>query len=159
MIKLFDIPIYSMPIEKFNDKWDKYDNKMRNTLFKGKEDMYNNNIEKFPDPIRKWKYNQIIGYIVISYHANTIWFDLHLTIAKKLHFKTHQKYPIRNMGINGCHFTINQNSKNNEIIQKISHYLEKIKEEFLNKDSYIDTESFDNMVKMIDFTALKKIEE
>ena len=159
MIKLFDIPIYSMPIEKFNDKWDKYDNKMRNTLFKGKEDIYNNNIEKFPDSIRKWKYNQIIGYIVISYHANTIWFDLYLTIAKKVHFKSHKKYPIRNIGINGCHFIINKNSKNNEIIQKISHYLRIIKDDFLNKDNYIDMESFDNVVKIIDFTALKKFEE
>ena len=159
MIKLFDIPIYSMPIEKFNDKWNNYDNKMRNTLFKGKEDIYNDNIEEFPDPIRKWKYNQIIGYIVISYHANTIWFDLYLTINNKAHFKTHQKYPIRNIGINGCHFMINKNSRNNEIIQKNFHYLKIIKEDFLNKDNYIDIESFDNIVKIIDFTALEKIEE
>lgn len=156
MIKLFDIPIYSMSKEKFKDKWDNYDNKMRNTLFKGKEDIYNNNVKKFPDSIRKWKYNQIIGYIVILYSDDTIWFDLYLTDVGKVHFKTHKKHPIVNMNINGYHFMIEKEHKKEEIIQKMYGYINLIQNEFLSKNNYIDTESFDNIVKIVDFSTLIK---
>ena len=59
-VTLFEIPIYSMEEKEFNRRWDKeikkyiytneQYNQIRNTFF----------------PKNLWKYNQIIGYIVIN---------------------------------------------------------------------------------------------
>lgn len=154
MIKLFEILIYSMTKEKFRDKWNNYDKRMRDTLFNGKENIYNDHIYNFPDPIRKWEYNQIIGYIVTSYYDNSFWFDLYLTTCQKPHFKTKQKYPIINSGINGYHFMVEEKFDNEKIIKKIFEYINLIKDNFLNNNNFIDTESLNNVVKIIDFTIL-----
>ena len=154
MRKLFDIPIYSTSEKKFNIKWSNYDKKIKKELFVNNPETYDSHIELFPDSIRKWKYNQIIGYIVVSYMDNSIWFDLYLTSKKKIIFSSNKKNIIENMLIGGYHFQIMNNDTNEDIIDRIKLYIRIIKKEYL-KNRYLDLEVFHNIIKIIDFKKIK----
>ena len=154
MIKLFEIPIYCMCEEQFRKRWIKHDEIIKAELFMNNPETYDNCVKLFPDPIRKWKYNQIIGYIVISYMDNAMWFDLYLTSKKKIIFSSNRKNIIENMHIDGYHFQIMNNDTNKDIIDKINSYIKTIKKEYL-KNRYLDLEVFYNTINLIDFKKIK----
>lgn len=154
MIKLFEIPIYNTSEEQFRKKWIKHDEKIKAELFVNNPETYDNNIKHYRDPIRTWKYNQIIGYIVISYMDNTIWFDLYFSSKKKIVFSSNRKNIIKNMHINGYHFQIMSNDTNKDIIDKIDSYIMAIKKDYL-KNKYLDLEGFYNIRKLVDFNKIK----
>ena len=72
---LFEIPIYSMKEEVYekrcNDYIDKVSSSVNSSVY---DDVYRSNKEIILLN-RPWKYNQIIGFIVISFYQNSIWFD------------------------------------------------------------------------------------
>ena len=57
---------------------------------------------------RPWLYNQIVGFIVISYYQNSIWFDEYATLDRKIHALGNTKHYIKNMHLNGHHFYISE---------------------------------------------------
>ena len=68
---------------------------------------------------RPWVYNQIIGYIVISFYQNSIWFDEYATLDKKIHATGNKKHFIQDMMLNGYHFFVPRNMPDVEIKQNI----------------------------------------
>ena len=130
-IVLFEIPIYSMNRETFDER-----------IKDIKYDYYKNRI---------WKYNQIIGYIEITYSRDSIWFELYKADIKRVQVITNAKKYITKQGINGYSLFIEDKYSNIEVADKIKNKIDVIIEEFVNPKYYVDLELFNNIYKNIDY--------
>ncbi len=152
--KIFELPVYSMKESEFNSKW-----KER------KDELYNSFISHghthksacdglylfFPEDI--WKYNQIIGYIVISVNSRDVIFDLFLTTDKNIHAVSRTKHFIMDTKVNGLHFYAK--NKNDRVIHtEIRKWLSMIYKEYLTPRMYVDYSTFNNLFECVD---IKKI--
>lgn len=112
-IKILEIPIYSMKENEFENKWKKYFEK----YFKGNSHFQDIKNSYYPQNV--WKYNQIIGYLEITYSNKTIWLNEYCTADKKIYAKSTKKHYIIDMGLNGYHFFVKNEMKNEDIINEI----------------------------------------
>lgn len=148
-LKIFEIPIYSKTKEKFDKKWEDYIySYVKKTTEDNKEDLKNslNNLYCYN---KIWKYNQIIGYIVISIKNSAIWFDEYATDDKKIHFNGGKKHYIHYLNLIGYHFYVDKNKADKEIKEEINKWLFSIEKNILFKSWYLDRSLFDNMIKYI----------
>ena len=151
-VTLFEIPIYSMEEKEFNRRWDKeikkyiytneQYNQIRNTFF----------------PKNLWKYNQIIGYIVINLVKYDYGIDINFEwykIDKKLYrFNSNEKNFVQNESLIGYQFFVDESDSNNEIKNEIIELLDDlIKDECLKK-RYVDLSVFEIQLK---YMNIKKI--
>jgi hypothetical protein len=155
----FEIPIYYLSREEFDKRWD---NKIVEEATEWAQ--YNGwDYEKAKDALRWniywpktiWEYNKIIGYIVISHHGNTVYFDLWFSNRKKhnfLHFNTGN---LTLCGpIPGTHFSMMPEWSNEDIIDNMNKWISFIEKECLRKSSYINREVFDRVIVHTDLRAL-----
>lgn len=150
MIKktIFEIPIYSMRKEVFDDRWNQKllsESKYTPSLVPTIKSIY------FPQYI--WKYNQIIGYIIISVTKDSVWFDIHLSIKQKIRYDSSKKPLIYDTCSNGTHFYAH-NLENNEIRAEIMKWLQSIKNDFLKKTFFVDYSSFNNIINHVDIKSI-----
>lgn len=153
-IKLFEIPIYSMREEI-------YEKRCMNFIEKTAMETSATNYESFYAHLketrllkRPWLYNQIVGYIVISYYQESIWFDEYATLDRKIQAIGNKKHFITNMMLNGHHFYVSKDMTENSIRENIRYWIESIKKNVLNKIWYLDTEIFENQLKYIDIKKM-----
>ena len=99
-------------------------------------------------------YNQIIGYIVISYYQGSIWFDEYATLDRKIQAIGDKKHIITDMMLNGHHFYISKDMTNDIIKENINFWITAIKKDILFKVWYLDTKTFENQLKYIDIRKM-----
>lgn len=150
MIKktIFEIPIYSMRKEVFDDRWNQKllsESKYTPSLVPTIKSIY------FPQYI--WKYNQIIGYIIISVTKDSVWFDIHLSIKQKIRYDSSKKPLIYDTCSNGTHFYAH-NLENKEIRAEIMKWLQSIENDFLKKTFFVDYSSFNNIINHVDIKSI-----
>ena len=116
-VTLFEIPIYSMEEKEFNRRWNKEIKKYINT-----NEQYNQIWNTF-FPKNLWKYNQIVGYIVINLikydYGIDINFEWYQSDKKLYRFNSNEKNFVQKESLIGYHFFIDENDSNNEIIKKL----------------------------------------
>ncbi|MFU0832774.1 MAG: hypothetical protein ACFWUC_07535 [Oscillospiraceae bacterium] len=156
--KLFEIPIYSKDELSFNKLWKHKKAKFpQNTVNIGKQKMKASDVifNIYKDRTY-WEYNQIIGFITISYRNSTIYFSLFLPTPKnklfrydspKKHFMIKQEHP-------GLHFYINNSDTNKKILENIDEQITYIKKEFLKKNWYVDDSAFKHISPYVNFKAI-----
>ena len=148
--KLFEIPIYSMKEEEYAKRCYKHIEKECGIPRFINENLYNYLEDKYLYK-RPWKYNQIIGYIVITYENNTIWFYEYSTMDKKIHAVSSKKHIIQNMHLNGQHFSIYDKTSNEEIRKEILKWLKRIEKSNVHKPHFLDKEMFLLQLNNLDF--------
>ena len=153
-IKLFEIPIYSMKENEYIKRCYKYIDKKSNMTtpdnYKSFRDYMKNTYYKK----RPWKYNQIVGYIIISFKDNSIWFDMYCTFDKRIHAIADTKHIIHNMMLNGHHFYLKSNMNNNEIKDKILNWIKRIEKNIIYKPLYLDKKLFLLQLKCTDIRKM-----
>ena len=154
---IFEIPIYSMTEKSFNEKWKKIKQEEYDYVRKGKElDLERKRIlDDSNFPMCVWKYNQIIGYIVISIQNRDIVFDIFSCTEKKYMAKSKRKKFMQNWYINGMQLlstTLTEKKKKKKILD----YLKIIENEELNSKFYIDYSTFNNIFPYINITEIIK---
>ena len=144
-VTLFEIPIYSMEEKEFNRRWDKeikkyiytneQYNQIRNTFF----------------PKNLWKYNQIIGYIVINLvkydYGIDINFEWYQSDKKLYRFNSNEKNFVQNESLNGYHFFVDESDSNNEIKNEIREWLNDLLKDECLKKRYVDLSVFEIQLK------------
>lgn len=147
---ILEIPIYSMSEDKFNKKWEK---DIKNAVSQINEDnkisfeqYYKNG---YVDQ-RQWIYNQIIGFLVIKYKNNSIWFDEYLTNDKVIRIKSNTKHYINNCRLSGFHFYVSNNMDNDTIKGDIIKWINSFEKEHLNKKYYLDKDKYLNILEYLD---------
>ncbi len=144
-VKIFEIPIYSMKEDIFNNRWKNYfQNNFSNV---DKEIM--ESIKDVYFPMNVWKYNQIVGYITISISKNDIWFDLYSSINKKFQFKSKMKQFIQDTNLLGWHFRVEENQDNDFIKNNIIKWLNNLIKEKEFKNRYVDLSVFNQQIQFI----------
>lgn len=153
-IKLFEIPIYSMKREDYEERCYDYIEKIAaDTTSDNYESFYN--YLKTEYLINKpWIYNQIIGYIVISFYQGSIWFDKFATFDKKIRAVSNTKHYIYNNMLNGYHFYVLKNMSDDDIKHSIMNWINAIEKDILYKVWYLDKDIF---VKQLQFIDIKKM--
>lgn len=152
---IFDIPIYSMTKNDFSKKWDRYKERKKQNYININQalDDYEIWLDKFCFPQSVWQYNQIIGHIQIILNKDDIIFELWLTKDKNFHYNGKKKHFIENMPTIGLHFYAG-NMNDNEIKQEINKYLDMIKNDFLNKNYFLDDTIYTNLINNINIKQL-----
>lgn len=147
-IKIIEIPIYSMKEKIFDKKWKKFfDNNF------GENENYND-IKRCYFPQYVWKYNQIIGYLEVTYANSSIWFKEYCTMDEKIYAKSKKKHYIINMQLNGYHFFIKDSMKNSEIIEEIVFWINSFEKEVMNKKYYLNKDEYVNILKCMNIRQL-----
>lgn len=154
---LFEIPIYSMNQNTFENKWKKFkQTKIEEDLKKnGELGNYEYWLNKANFPVSVWKYNQIIGYIQIVIKNKDIIFELFITKDKNIHYNGKTKHFIEYSPTNGLHF-FTDDKNDQDIKMEISKFLTMIKNEFINKNYFLDLTTYNNLINNIN---IKKIIE
>lgn len=141
-VKIFEIPIYSMKKETFDNRWKSY---FKNNF----DEEIMESIKYGYFPMNVWKYNQIVGYITISISKNDIWFDLYSSLNKKFQFKSKTKQFIQDIKLNGWHFRVKDDDNNDFIKNEIIKWLNNLIKEKQFKNRYIDLSMFNKQVQFI----------
>lgn len=144
-VRIFEVPIYSMKEDIFNNRWKNYfENNFSNV---NKEIM--ESIKDVYFPMNVWKYNQIVGYITISISKNDIWFGLYSSLNKKFQFKSKTKQFIQDTNLLGWHFRVEDEDNNDFIKNNIIKWLNNLIKEKQFKNRYIDLSVFNQQVQFI----------
>ncbi len=154
---LFEIPIYSMNQNTFENKWEQFKQRSIENYLKLNPELGNYEywLKKMYFPQYVWKYNQIIGYIQILIKNKDIIFELFITKDKNIHYNGKTKHFIEYCPTNGLHFfTDDKNEQDIKI--EISKFLTMIKNEFINKNYFLDLTTYNNLINNIN---IKKIIE
>lgn len=152
---LFEIPIYSMKYEEFNQKWNQKKQEIyRECLHSGYNEEKALSITKDTFvKYDKWRFNQIIGYIVISIMRTDVHFRIYMIDNKRYCFNTHVKHFMNDMHINGAHiYVAGKDDKHihSEVKQMLDHLIEK----HIKKSRYVDRSVFDNLFDRIDIRKM-----
>lgn len=153
-IKLFEIPIYSMNEKEYKKRCYKYiDDHADKTQPDNYESFYNY-LENFYYKKRPWKYNQVVGYVVISFKNNSIWFDEYCSLDKRIRAISDKKHIIQNMMLNGHHFYLKAEMTNKDIKNEILKWIKSIEKNIISKPLYLDKELFLLQLKFIDIKKM-----
>lgn len=152
---LFEIPIYSMTEKEFNKRWTKKKNDVYNEYVRVNDENRARMLSRrMIVPKDVWKYNQIIGYIVISVSKDDIWIDLYKeTQRERYHAIRDQKHYIRNVCLNGMHFRT-ERLDDEDIHKEIRNMLKEIEHSHLKHTMYVDYSTFENV---FDYLNIKQI--
>ncbi len=143
-----------MSKSKFDEKWEKI-NDTRQLNFSGftgqtkKEYIYSLDYPRYI-----WKYNQIVGYIVISVSTHDVWFELFLSLDKRFYADSKTKHFIQNTFANGLHFHVVSTDSDEVIHERIRKQLESIEKNNIRKDFHTDYESFDNIFPYVNIRGI-----
>ena len=146
-IKLFEIPIYSMKEEEYKKRCFDYIDKNAKCTSKENYDDFHEYLKRIYYIDRQWKYNQIVGYITISYSNESVWFEKYATFDKKIHAISNKKHYIHNYRLSGFHFYIYSSMSNDEIKKEICKWLKSIEDELIPKPLFLDKELFELQIK------------
>jgi len=141
-----------MSEKEFNKRWDKQINKL---VEKAGGSCNRDELSQFSLPECLWKFNQIIGYIIISSTKNEIIFNLYCSTDKKYFADSKKKHWMINWDMNGTHFETNSKSEY-EIKTEICKWLKIIYKEHLHSKHFIDLSTFNNIINYIDIKKMMK---
>ena len=157
-VKLFEIPIYSMKKEIYEKRCYNYIERYANQTTPSNYEYFYSYLKSTILIHRPWVYNQIIGYIVISFYQNSIWFDEYATLDKKIHATGNKKHYIQDMMLNGYHFYVPRNMPDVEIKQSIIDWITSIEKDILEKPWSLEKELFMNQLNYIDIRKMIDLE-
>ena len=153
-LKMFEIPIYSMTEKEYKKRCYKYITEHASKTIPDNYKLFYSYLENLYYKNRPWKYNQIVGYIIISYRDNSIWFDEYCTFDKRIRALADTKHIIQNMMLNGHHFYLRNNMDNTEIKHEIIKWIEGIEKNIINKPLWLDKDMF---LLQLDCVDIKKM--
>ena len=146
--KLFVIPVYSMSHQVFDVKKIKF---LKNNKWKENDNSFTNNAIKnifFNEGKLTWHYNQAIAFIEIYKVENKIEFKIYKTIEEEFGFETNHRYIHYKTIANS--FDVTEEMSDSDIKEGIDNWINEFTDKlFPNKYSYIDRETFDNQLKLI----------
>lgn len=151
---LFDIPIYSMTEKEYKNRCYKYIEKYACETTPDNYELFYSHLENSCYKSRPWKYNQIVGYIIISFKDGSIWFDEYRTSDKRIRAIGNAKHIIQNMMLNGYHFYLRNNMDNNEIKNEMIKWIEDIEKNTINKPLWLDKNMFLLQLNCIDIKKM-----
>ena len=155
MVKLFEIPIYGLSRETLHARYNKYCDNFHQKYPNASIECSERCIELETASQRCWEYNHIVGYILIYFEFNDIWFNVYLPKqCDRYRWESCQKTFIRNIFANSTHFRIDDLS-NNEAIQKdLADMLDSTIKAHVPKRFYVDRETFDSTYKFINYSNI-----
>ena len=147
---IFEIPIYALTEKSLNHRVAEYEIRIKNELGDSLEYSF---LRETPQ--RYWRYNHIVGYILIYKEKDDLYTELFLPEKKikRYYWKSAKKKFIKNHFMNGTHIYLPLYD-NNDIISYIDELLIEIKKRNIPKSYYIDREAYDNIKYMIDFMSV-----
>lgn len=152
---LFEIPIYSMSEKEFDKRW----NKKRDQLFEEfiahghTPESAKQGVSNCLYPRWLWKYNQIVGYIIISVTDSDVLFGIHCSMDERYYADSKQKHFIEDWACVGTHFYAAEKT-DAYIKQEIRVWLKSIETDHLHGKFHVDYSTFNNI---FDFVDIKRI--
>lgn len=152
---IFEIPIYSMSKDKFEDKW----KVKKETLYKAfienghAAESARCGVRNCFYPRWLWEYNQIVGYIKVSVTRYDVIFDLYCSMDRRYMIDSKSRHYIEDWSISGAHFYIGEKS-NLEIREEIRIWLRDIHHKYLHERFYIDYSVFNNIVDFLNIRGI-----
>ena len=153
-IKMFEIPIYSMLEVEYKKRCYRSINERASMTSSDNYESFYSYLENLYYKNRPWKYNQMVGYIIISFKEHSIWFDEYCVFDKRIKAVANTKHIIKNMKLNGHHFYLRNDMDNTEIKHEIIKWIEGIEKNIINKPLWLDKDMF---LLQLDCVDIKKM--
>lgn len=150
---LIEIPVYYKSEEYNEEYWDEQRKKYINhQIATGlAKEKANNSFVEIYNPLFKWDFNRIIGYIRIEYNNKTGSLDFIIYESTNKKFNIKYFFKMKFDKINGPNLSENVKYLNNdEIVEKINMKINYVKESFF-KNNFIDLKCLENMNKYFDY--------
>ena len=144
---LFEIPIYSMTKNEFDKRWEKIYNSSRLSQ------LSDYSVSNYFFPKNIWKFNQIIGYIVVLLKQREICFELWYCNDSKFYANSTQKHFMSNQSLLRCHFYVTANMDEAAIREEFNIFLD-IAKESVQRGHFLDCSIYENVVKHISFKSI-----
>ena len=155
MIKLFEIPIYAISRNKLNKKYQTFRNNFKSKYPYLSSKTFERCIELETYPQRCWEYNHLIGYILIYYEFNDIYFNVYLPYKiRRYYWRSYRKIYVRDIMANSTHFRIDDITKNKEKQKDLIEMLDVVIKDHIPKEFYVDRETFDNTYSFINYSEI-----
>lgn len=152
MVKLFEIPIYGLSSKTIDDRYQKYCENFQKQHPDVVGEHFERCIEHLTYPQRCWNYNHIVGYILIYFERNDIFYDVYLPYqCDRYRWDSHKKTFIRNVFANGTHFRIDDPTNNEKIQNELAEMLDMTIRAHVPNRFYVDREAFDNTYRFINY--------
>lgn len=168
-IPIFEIPIYLMDENDYQKKWIDAHHKqawegargetflaMLKSFYRRRGIRTKDNSEK-----RIWKYNQIVGYIVIAVCNQDIEFNLYWPTdgekpTNKIQYNRSRMLYFKNYGSQGSHFNYQLYDTPHKIKEKIKEFVKSIINYELKTGRYVDFLTFERILDCVDLDQLIK---
>ena len=143
---LFEIPVYSMTKFEFNRRWDDKKAYLYDLFINGghthESALYE--VRRISFPRDQWKYNNIIGYIVLSVSNDDIWIEVYKSLSNRFYACANTKRYIQSLCVNGYHFCAG-NMDDNQIHENIEEIINEVENKFFKKTMYVDRSVFETV--------------
>lgn len=151
---IFELPIYSTSQQKFDKWWDEKEAKTKEKLIeKGSDDEIIQLVLDMNFPKRVWKFNQIVGYVVVSISSMEVLFDVFCTLDNRICKDSPKKHFIVDLNANGTHFYVGDKT-DIEIKNEIHKWIKAIKKEHLRRQFYLDCSIMENVLPYINIRSM-----
>lgn len=155
---VFEISVYYCTKENHFLRWNKYYNNLKNYL----EEHPNLGDIVIHEKIRnnslmQWKYNRIIGEIIISINYSSVVFEIYKSTYQRYCYNSNKRWNLVSFPINNSIVYIAGCKTNVEIRNKIDVKLKEIIKENFKKQQFVDLECYNNLIDKIDFISLKNM--
>lgn len=157
---VFEIPIYRLTNTDFEKELDNY---VRNSIPYSRQDMINMNGEKgkiIYDEVwmnikarseYNWKFNEIIGWILICLNQGTVFGEIFLKKTKRIRKNSSAKIAFRNCGFK---VRFDYKNTNKQIFASILNEIQKLQESKEYKNRYIDKSKLETIGSFINWKKL-----
>src|SRR5574344_1186045 len=136
--RLFEVPIYSMKENIFNKKWEHFFAEKVNKTSGDNKISFNNWLRDNYYSQRQWKFNKIIGSLVILYRDNSLWFDEYLTLDNNIHAVAKSKHFSINQNLICYHFYVDFKKNDEDIKQELLHWITSFQKEVMDNKYFLD---------------------
>jgi hypothetical protein len=151
---ILEIPIYPYSQSEFNKRWEAYIRKIANPHPEISNDIVERMSLHFS--LRKiWKYNQIIGIIVVAVNDKNIEFHLFMCDKSKYYFSSSTKNYMQMYPSVQKTYYIDEQTED-ELKNAIRTKIERIKKENLKTSYYVDCSVFDNVIDYINIKGIMR---
>ncbi len=149
---LFEIPIYAMTEKEFAKRWGRIKSKLSHLCDGFEDEKTKMLVLGLKHPRDVWKYNQIIGVIVISVTRSDVYFDIYKSTDTRFYADSGTKHFITYMPMRPHFYAYKMKDK--KLHDEIRTRLKQIEKNYIRESMFVDYHSFNNIFDAVNIRRI-----
>ena len=150
-MKLAEVPVYALSLETFNSK---VEARQRSHFVKYGKGASELSFETEYGNSRYYRFNHIIGYIVVLKKRDDILFELYKSDIQRYHWDSRKKHCFCYVPITENHFRIDKSMSNEDVRSKVNLHMDKIVKKHFSQKAFADRQILSLVLENLAIVAL-----